>query len=61
MNCPKCDTDMEILDYNEEYREGWGWPDTILQSWNCKCHKCGYIGTFTKLYELKCEEWDNVE
>lgn len=62
MDCPKCGVDTEILDYSEDYREGYGLsPEQIIQQWKCACPCCGFVGTYTKLFQLKCEEWDCIE
>lgn len=61
MDCPKCNADMEILDYSEDNRESYGFPEAFIRTWECKCPKCSYKGTFIKYYECKYEEWDYVE
>ena len=60
MDCPKCNTDMEILDYTEEDQNHFD-DEIIVREWKCKCPKCGYEGTYTKVYELDYKEWDYVE
>ena len=59
MNCPKCDADMEIINYTEEHRNSI--PEEYIQEWECKCPKCGYKGAFSKGYFLFCKEWDEVD
>lgn len=62
MNCPKCDADMEIIGYTEEYRDGSRFTsEEYIQEWECKCPECGYTGAFSKCYHLFCEEWDEVD
>ena len=57
MNCPKCNADMEIIDYSERCNA----YNFIIQKWNCKCPQCKYIGIFSKYFRLAAEEWDYVE
>lgn len=57
MDCPKCNADMEIIDYSENYNS----YDSITQEWKCKCLHCKYEGTFSKYFRLMNEEWDYVE
>ena len=57
MNCPKCNADMEIIDYSESHNA----YNFIIQKWNCKCPQCKYIGIFSKYFRLTAEEWDCVE
>ena len=62
MDCPNCGADMVINDYTDEYRERSGYsPEEYIQNWFCRCLKCGYKGTFSKLYQLRCEEWEEEE
>ena len=60
MDCPKCEADMEILNYIEKDLYGFS-NEIIAREWKCKCPKCGYEGTYTKIYELDCKGWDYVE
>ena len=57
MDCPKCNADIEIIEYNENYNS----YDSITQEWKCKCPNCQYEGTFFKYFRLLDEEWDYVE
>jgi len=56
MNCPKCNADIEILDYNDEPTDNW-----IVREWECKCPKCGYHGTYREFYKLTDFEWERIE
>lgn len=57
MDCPKCNTDMEIFDYEIDFSS----YDTIYQMWKCKCPKCNYHGNFTKTFRLLDEEWEDED
>lgn len=55
MDCPKCNADIEILDYNDEPTNEW-----IVREWECKCPKCGYHGTYREFYKLTNVEWEEI-
>ena len=58
MDCPKCEADMKILDY-QEY--GNLLSDGIVREWECRCPNCGYKGTYSVYYEPISKEWNYVD
>lgn len=57
MDCPKCENDMEILDYQEDNSS----IDVVYQEWECKCPNCGYKGLFSRLYGLIGTNWNDLD
>lgn len=55
MYCPRCEAEMEILDYSDEPSEGW-----VIQAWECKCPKCSYHGNYREFYKLASYEWERI-
>lgn len=56
MNCPMCDTDMTLIDYDLSLGD-----DQVTQEWEYTCPCCHYHGIFTKLYTLNAQEWGRIE
>ena len=55
MYCPRCEAEMEILDYSDEPSEGW-----VIQAWEYKCPKCNYHGNYREFYKLVSYEWKRI-
>lgn len=53
MNCPKCNEDMPINDFQEDYDE-----DFIWLTWYCTCPECGYKGHFVRHFKETVEYWE---
>lgn len=56
MECPKCDAKMKMLDYSDEYSEGW-----VVREWEYKCPECNYHGRFREFYKFDDDEWERIE
>ena len=56
MDCPKCNADVEILDYSDESSDNW-----VTREWECKCSNCGYHGKYREFYKLDDFEWERME
>lgn len=56
MNCPECNEDMPINDFQEDYDE-----DFIWLTWYCTCPKCGYKGHFVRHFKETVEYWEEDE
>ena len=55
MDCPKCNSDMEILDYETEY-DG----DCVTARWEVKCPKCGYHANYYEFYRRNDVDWEEI-
>lgn len=55
MYCPKCDAEMEILDYSDEPSEEW-----FTRMWECKCPECNYHANYREFYRLVGYEWERI-
>ena len=56
MNCPKCNADMEIINYNDESSDTW-----VTREWECRCPDCGYHGKYREYFRLEDFEWERME
>lgn len=56
MECPKCNMNITILDYNDEFMEQWA-----IREWECKCSNCGYHGKYREMYKFDESEWERIE
>lgn len=52
MNCPMCDTDMTLIDYDLSPKE-----DQVIQKWEYTCPCCHYHAVFGRLYTCT-QEWE---
>ena len=56
MECPKCNTEVKILDYHDESDTKW-----VTREWECKCPNCDYHGIYREFFKLDDFEWERVE
>ena len=55
MICPKCSTNMKILDYNDKFNDIWA-----TYEWECKCPNCDYHGKYREFFKLTDSEWERM-